>query len=360
MNPQFPSFDPERSQTEPDSGADWSAPSTYPATPSAYPVPSSEPPAPPSPALDAPEQFDPALIEVPLMEASPSGPIPAPGTPLPIAPAAPASSGRSPRFGSVLAAALLSAVLASTATAFVLRPTTPASTPTPATGSTASTATTRTISSADLTAVVTSARASVVTITADGISTQGFSPFGQTIQGVGSGIILTKSGYILTNRHVVEGSSTLSVELLNGHSYPATIVKIASDNDLALIKIDAPNLSPATIGNSSSLQVGQIALAIGSPLGTYTETVTEGIVSGLGRQVTVTDDVTRQQVTLSGLIQTDAAINPGNSGGPLIDAGGTVIGINTAVASSAEGLGFAIPIGAAADLIALATSSPSA
>ena len=146
----------------------------------------------------------------------------------------------------------------------------------------------------------------------------------------------------------------MSVQLLDGKTYPATITKILTDNDLALIKIDAPNLAPATIGSSASLKIGQIALAIGSPLGTYTETVTQGIVSGLGREVTVTDELTRQQTQLTNLIQTDAAINPGNSGGPLLDSAGDVIGINTAVSTSGEGLGFAIPIDAAADLIALA------
>jgi S1-C subfamily serine protease len=255
----------------------------------------------------------------------------------------------------LVAVSVLSAVLASTGTALVVREVTPVpSAAASVTAKTVATTATRTINSADLTAVVASARASVVTITADGISTQGFSPFGQSISGVGSGIILTTSGYILTNRHVVDGSSTLSVQLLDGHSYPATIVKVLTDNDLALIKIDAPNLSAASIGSSAALQVGQIALAIGSPLGTYTETVTEGIVSGLGREVTVTDELTRRQTTLTNLIQTDAAINPGNSGGPLLDAGGNVIGINTAVSTSAAGLGFAIPIDAAKALVSLA------
>ncbi len=258
------------------------------------------------------------------------------------------------RIAPILAVSILSAALASTATAFVVRQTTPTSTTAPVTATTASTATSRTIDASDLTAIVSSARASVVTITADGISTQGFSPFRQNVSGVGSGIILTTSGYILTNRHVVEGSSTLSVQLLDGKSYPATITKVLRDNDLALIKIDAPNLAPATIGSSASLKIGQIALAIGSPLGTYTETVTQGIVSGLGREVTVTDELTRQQTQLTNLIQTDAAINPGNSGGPLLDSAGDVIGINTAVSTSGEGLGFAIPIDAAASLIALA------
>ena len=281
-----------------------------------------------------------------------------PVAPSPQTVATPPIEGSRPRRGSriapILAVSVLSAVLASTATAFVVRQTTPASTSAPVTARTASTTVSRTIDAADLTAIVASARASVVTITADGISTQGFSPFGQSVSGVGSGIILTTSGYILTNRHVVEGSSTLSVQLLDGKTYPATITKILTDNDLALIKIDAPNLAPATIGSSASLKVGQIALAIGSPLGTYTETVTQGIVSGLGREVTVTDELTRHQTQLTNLIQTDAAINPGNSGGPLLDSAGDVIGINTAVSTGAEGLGFAIPIDAAASLVALA------
>ena len=130
---------------------------------------------------------------------------------------------------------------------------------------------------------------------------------------------------------------------------------MANDRDLALVKVDATGLTAARIGDSGSIQVGQTAIAIGSPLGTYTETVTKGIVSGLGRTVTVQDETTGQPTTLEGLIQTDAAINPGNSGGPLLDAGGAVIGINTAVASSAEGLGFAIPITEAADLVGRAT-----
>ena len=123
----------------------------------------------------------------------------------------------------------------------------------------------------------------------------------------------------------------------------------STDNDLALIKIDATGLAAATIGDSSTLQVGQTAIAIGSPLGTYTETVTQGIISATGRDITVTDEQTGRPTQLHDLLQTDAAINPGNSGGPLLNASGAVIGINTAVAASAEGLGFAIPISAASD-----------
>jgi serine protease Do len=190
-----------------------------------------------------------------------------------------------------------------------------------------------------------------VTITSEGSSGLGFGQIPST--GVGSGVILSADGYILTNRHVVDGSRSLTVELADGEQFPATIVKESSDKDLALIKVDATGLSPATIGDSASLQVGETTIAIGSPLGTFTETVTKGILSATGRTITVTDDVTGRPVTLTGLLQTDAAINPGNSGGPLLDASGKVIGIDTAVSSGAEGLGFAIPIADAADLISM-------
>ena len=255
----------------------------------------------------------------------------------------------------ILGVSLLSAVLASTGTAAVLTGSLAgATTASPTPNSRAVTVATGTD---DITAVVATARQSVVTITADGLSSNRFSPFQVPTTGVGSGVILTSSGYILTNRHVVEGSQSLTVALADGRELPATVVRISSTTDLALVKVNATNLAAARIGDSDSIQVGQTAIAIGSPLGTYTETVTRGIVSGLDREITVTDESTRSQTTLTGLIQTDAAINPGNSGGPLLDAEGNVIGINTAVATSAEGLGFAIPIGAAKDLIGLATGS---
>jgi serine protease Do len=211
--------------------------------------------------------------------------------------------------------------------------------------------------STDLTQVVAAVRDSVVTITSEGFSARGFSQIPST--GVGSGIVLTSNGYILTNRHVTEGSQSLTVELADGRQFDATIVKESADQDLALIKIDATGLSPAVIGDSNDLEVGQTAIAIGSPLGTFTETVTRGIISGTGRTITVADDSTGRPVTMTGLLQTDAAINPGNSGGPLLDASGAVIGINTAVSAEAEGLGFAIPISAAASLIAQATGTTS-
>ena len=267
---------------------------------------------------------------------------------------------RSPRGGrgltGILAASLLSAILASGATAFVVESSLSATTPGQTanaltTGAGSSQAPATSAAAEDITAVVAKAKAFVVTITVQGTSTRGLSPFSVPTTGVGSGVILTADGYILTNRHVVAGGTTFTVTLDDGRELAARVIKISETTDLALIKVDASGLAFATIGDSTALRVGQTAIAIGSPLGTYTETVTKGIVSGLNRDITVTDDSTRRPVSLHGLIQTDAAINPGNSGGPLLDVSGAVIGIDTAVASSAEGLGFAIPISAASDLI---------
>jgi serine protease Do len=211
--------------------------------------------------------------------------------------------------------------------------------------------------SADLADIVAVARTSVVTITADGMSLGGLSPFSVPTTGVGSGVMLTSDGYILTNRHVVEGSDSLTVELFDGTELPASIVAESSDNDLALVKVDATGLAAATIGAAGNVEVGDTAIAIGSPLGTYTETVTKGIISAKGRTITVADERTGRPTELDDLLQTDAAINPGNSGGPVLDATGAVIGIATAVADRAEGIGFAIPIDAAAELIAQARGS---
>jgi serine protease Do len=268
-------------------------------------------------------------------------------------------TGRRP-FGTVIAAAVLAAVLASGSTAAIVGLVHPGTTapaaaaPTPNAAVTTTGGTT-TLQQEDITAVVAAARESVVTLTSEISGVRG--PFGGTATGVGSGIILTADGYALTNRHVVEGSKSLSATTADGTEYPATVVTLSDTQDLALVKIEATGLQPATISPSSAIKVGQTAIAIGSPLGTYTETVTKGIISALDRTVTVQDDQTGRPVTLRGLIQTDAAINPGNSGGPLLDALGQVVGVNTATASSAQGLGFAIPIQEAASLIAQARAA---
>jgi serine protease Do len=270
-------------------------------------------------------------------------------------PAPPADVPRRVRAGfrAIIGASVLSAALASTATFGLISVSADRSaTETPAaTAQTAAANTAGQSQDADLTSVVASARESVVTVT----SRLGSGRVSAT--GVGSGVILTSNGYILTNRHVVEGAQSLSVELLDGTTYDATVVKVSDSTDLALIKVSASGLSAAHLGDSDQIQVGETALAIGSPLGTYTETVTRGIVSAMGRDITVRDDQTGQPTTLSDLIQTDAAVNEGNSGGPLLDASGTVIGINTAVAANGEGLGFAIPINAAQSLVSLAQAA---
>jgi len=182
----------------------------------------------------------------------------------------------------------------------------------------------------------------VVTITSSE-APDDFSTLPQT--GVGSGIIYDDAGWILTNRHVVCGAESLSVKLLDGRPFDATVYGIDTLTDLAIVKIDGRNLPVAELGDSNGLRPGQMAIAIGSPLGTFTNSVTAGVVSAMGREITVDDSCTEGEVrSLNGLIQTDAAINPGNSGGALLDSTGRVIGVNTAVAGDAQGIGFAIPI----------------
>ncbi len=300
---------------------------------------------------------------------TPAGPVlpSAPAAPTP-PPAAPVSAGRGRSrdrgLTAIVAAAVLSAVLAAGGTAaLVTGPLSgsangsPAATTAGAAGVTVASGSksTGTAGTPELTDVVAAVRESVVTITSEGFSSRGMVTIPST--GVGSGIVLTADGYILTNKHVVADSRSLTVELADGEQFPATIVKQSDTKDLALIKIETTGLTPAVIGDSAGLQVGQTVVAIGSPLGTFTETVTKGILSATGRTITVQDESTGRSETLTGLLQTDAAINPGNSGGPLLDANGKVIGVNTAVSTNAEGLGFAIPIADAASLITQATGS---
>jgi len=203
----------------------------------------------------------------------------------------------------------------------------------------------------DLASVVASATKSVVTVTSQLDQGRGYSVFNIPTTGVGSGIVVSADGLILTNNHVVEGAQSLTVTTSDGQTLNATVVDTDKLHDIAIIRASGGNLTPATLGNSDKIQVGQTVLAIGSPLGEFTETVTSGIVSALDRSITVGDQSTGAQENLSNLIQTDAAINPGNSGGPLIDESGAVIGMNTAVSQSAEGIGFAIPINAAKSMI---------
>jgi S1-C subfamily serine protease len=185
------------------------------------------------------------------------------------------------------------------------------------------------------------------------ISSSSSSPFGGG-SGVGSGFVFDARGWILTNRHVVSGADALTVRLNDTRVFSAKVYGIDTLTDLAIVKIEAGGLPVAQLGVSSGLQQGQLAIAIGNPLGTFENSVTTGVVSGLGRQITAGDAGNQSSEQLNNLIQTDAAINPGNSGGPLIDSGGHVIGINTAVSQNAQGIGFAIPIDVAKPILAQA------
>ena len=183
---------------------------------------------------------------------------------------------------------------------------------------------------------------SVVSINCSSVSTN---IFGQSVQSAssGSGFIITQDGYIVTNHHVVSGASSVTVTLHDGREYPATVVGSDSDYDVAVLKINATDLQPVTLGNSSSVNVGDSVLAIGNPLGELTFSMSQGIVSCCDRAINVDG-------TPFNMIQVDASINPGNSGGPLMNLYGEVVGIVSAKYSSysdttVEGLGFAIPIG---------------
>ena len=168
--------------------------------------------------------------------------------------------------------------------------------------------------------------------------------FQTTSAAAGSGFILTEDGYILTNYHVVENSTSITVAMYNGDTYDATLIGYDESNDVAVLKVDAEGLSPVVLGDSDNLNVGDSVVAIGNPLGELTFTMTAGYISALDREIT-------PDRTPINMLQTDVAINAGNSGGPLFDMDGNVIGMTTAKVSgttesgvSIEGLGFAIPI----------------
>ncbi|WP_373543166.1 HhoA/HhoB/HtrA family serine endopeptidase [Chamaesiphon sp.] len=161
----------------------------------------------------------------------------------------------------------------------------------------------------------------------------------QVQRGTGSGFITTADGQVITNAHVVAGADTVTVVLKDGRNYPGRVVGSDSISDLAVVKIDATNLPTIPLGDSNALVPGQLAIAIGNPLG-LSNTVTQGIISATERSVAEIGIPDKRVAFL----QTDAAINPGNSGGPLLNAAGEVIGVNTAIIQGAQGIGFAIPI----------------
>lgn len=196
-----------------------------------------------------------------------------------------------------------------------------------------------------VTEVVNKTAASVVEITTEALTTG--SRMGQYVsKGAGSGVVLSKDGYIATNYHVISGAQKMTVRTKDGNSYTATLVGSDEQSDLAVLKIDASDLTPVVFADSSKLQVGETAIAIGNPLGELGGTVTTGIVSALDREITIDG----QTMTL---LQTNAAINPGNSGGGLFNASGELVGIVNAKSSGTdvEGLGFAIPSNTAKEVV---------
>jgi len=206
-----------------------------------------------------------------------------------------------------------------------------------------------------VTGVVDKVSPSVVAI---GISQQVINPFDpfsapqKKDSTIGTGFVVSDKGIIVTNKHVVsQANAKYSVVTKDGAKYD--LQKIYRDplNDLAIVQISAPNLKSVELGDSSKIKVGQVAIAIGNALGQFTNTVTTGVVSGVGRKVVAGDPFSGATESLDNLIQTDAAINPGNSGGPLLNSAGQVIGVNVATTEGAQNIGFAIPINSVKSIV---------
>lgn len=202
--------------------------------------------------------------------------------------------------------------------------------------------------------VVEKASSSVVAIGVSRRVVNPFDPFSiprREDSTIGTGFAVSEGGIIVTNKHVVSGSDRYSVVTKEGQKFE--VKKIYRDPilDLALVQIDGQTVKSLELGDSSKLKVGQTVVAIGNALGKFTNTVTTGIVSGLGRKVVAGDPFSGESESLDNLIQTDAAINPGNSGGPLLNSAGQVIGMNVATTEGAQNIGFAIPINSIKQII---------
>ncbi len=257
---------------------------------------------------------------------------------------------RAKTIGLVLVASVASATIASAITASVLVSQLPAVPPasTIPNAEAASQQTVEVLDTSDaIVGIATRVSPAVVTITSSSVTS--FGPYSMPSTGVGSGFVYRADGLILTNWHVVQGAEQLTVAFNDGRKLPGRVVDGDPSLDLAVVRVDATGLATAELGTSADLRPGQLVVAIGSPLGTFTDSVTSGILSAVGRSIDVGGAGGRQHLT--NLLQTDAAINEGNSGGPLLDINGRVIGIDVAVATTAEGIGFAIPIDAAKTLI---------
>jgi S1-C subfamily serine protease len=283
------------------------------------------------------------------MTSLPPGPA---GEPRPTA--ATPEPGRGTTIGAAVLAALVVGILASAVTGSALLvalapAATPTATPTAvtilATPSPASVPTR--VDAADAVAAVAAfAEPSVVTISSGG----SFGVVG------GSGIVVDADGYLLTTAIVAPDDDTYAVLLADQRETTASVVARDDAHGLVLLRAGVAGLTPARLGSGGALAVGQLVVAVGSPLGEFTDTVTSGIVSSLDRAIDLRDPSTGRRVALDGLIQTDAAINAGSSGGPLLDATGTVVGVIATSAADGQGIGFAVPIDDARDLLARAAS----
>ena len=251
-----------------------------------------------------------------------------------------------------VAAAALSALLASGGTTVLVLATRPAAAPAAAAATSGpteapgdATATlTRLDAGAAIAAAAAAAEPSVVTISS--------TDRGILADSGGSGIVVATDGLLLTTTLVAPADTTYAVQLADRTTTTARVVARDAEHGLVLLQAEASGLTAARLAGSADLIVGELVIAIGSPLGEFTDTVTSGIVSGLGRSIDLRDEATGRRVALEGLVQTDAAINAGSSGGPLLDGTGAVVGIIVTSASSGQGIGFAVPIGDAASLVA--------